>query len=740
MAKGANKVDGALKAQLFSFVQKLTEDDTLPGLHIEPIQSSADPRVRTGRVNLNFRAVLFKLTGAEKESTYVYVGTWPHDEAIARAMTARLTINPVNGVMELLDAEPVIAPTPPPARRQLQPAEPVLVGEAVEATPLLVSQGRTREELVHQLGLDPAVADLALAAASASEIELLAEQAVTWQGLALLELISGYSVEEIKDRLQLGVAPSKPGQATDDDLIDALSRPAARLQFAYIEDDAELRRVIESGDFGAWRTFLHPEQRRYATASYKGPFRLSGGAGTGKTVVLVHRARHLASADPGARILLTTYTTTLADSLHTSLNALDPSAPIADRVGQTGIHVAGVDAVATRILRAASTDDLQHAVATVFGPRGGDILGTTSNDAWREVALSAAGGLETSIAHAAFLEAEYSMVVLPNRVHDREDYVRVRRPGRGVALNRAKRDAVWKAIEAYRAGAAVEGTTDWAEKAAVAAALLERTGPVVDHVLVDEGQDLTPSQWQFLRALAAHGSNDLFLAEDSHQRIYGQPVVLSRYGINIVGRARRLTLNYRTTAQNLAYAVGVLSGAQFVDVEGEAEDSSRYRSARSGPAPQLRAASSLTDELDQAHAVVHDWLTSHPDRPAEAVGILVRDRNKAAQVVTGLADRGIEARHVEGKSVPTGHPVVLTMHRAKGMEFERVLIFGASDRELPAAYLAKDMDAADRADFERRERSLLYVSATRARDELVILWDGQPSTLLPAPPPDPVAP
>ena len=120
-----------------------------------------------------------------------------------------------------------------------------------------------------------------------------------------------------------------------------------------------------------------------------------------------------------------------------------------------------------------------------------------------------------------------------------------------------------------------------------------------------------------------------------------------------------------------------------------------------------------------------------PAESAEAIGILVRDRSKSAQVVTGLSERGLDVRLVEGKVVPAGEPVVMTMHRAKGMEFEAVLILGASDRELPAAYLAKDLAEPDREDFLKRERSLLYVSATRARDELVILWDGRPSDLLP---------
>jgi hypothetical protein len=739
MTAGANKLDGAVRGLAFAFLSKLAEDDTLPGLHIEPILHVRDSRVRTGRVNDSFRAVLFKLAGTGEEPSYVYVGTWPHDEAIARAKAATLTINPVNGIPEITatpleEMAPADATEPQPEAVEAvepKPKAPVAIqtAEPSGAESLLGARGFSLDDLTLGLGLDEHVAQLALAATTSAELYEVAEQTeVIWQGLAIIELVAGYSIDEIKQRLDLDQPVDVPAKVTDDDILDALRKPAAQLQFAIIGDNEELKRVIDSGDFGAWRTFLHPEQRRYVTARYNGPFRLSGGAGTGKTVVLVHRARELSRQNPAAAILLTTYTTTLAESLRSMLKSLDPAATLAVSMGDPGIYVAGIDAVAARVLRNATDAQRDQAVTGVLGPRVGDLTNNPPSHVWRDVAQSAGGILEPGIANATFLQAEYEMVILPNRVKNRDDYFTVRRPGRGVMLNRAKRDAVWSAFESYRAAGAIAGALNWTERAEVAAALLEANGPLFAHVLVDEGQDLTPSHWKLLRALAFPGPNDLFLAEDSYQRIYGQHVVLSRYGITIVGRSRRLTLNYRTTAENLAYALGILSGADYVDAEGEAESTANYRSARTGPAPQLVAASSLTEELDTARGIVGEWSGRHA---AEAIGVLVRDRTKAAQVVTGLSERGLDVRLVEGKVVPPGEPVVMTMHRAKGMEFEAVLILGASDRDLPASYLAKDLAEPDREDFLKRERSLLYVSATRARDELVILWDGEPSGLLP---------
>lgn len=249
-------------------------------------------------------------------------------------------------------------------------------------------------------------------------------------------------------------------------------------------------------------------------------------------------------------------------------------------------------------------------------------------------------------------------------------------------------------------------------------------------MLVDEGQHLSPTQWQFLRTVVGEHADDLFTAEDSQQRIYGQRVVLGRYGIRIVGRSQRLTLNYRTTAQNLHFAVQVLAGEGFVDLEDEVADNTHYRSARRGPSPRRIAAESLSDELDRAADIVRAWLSE--GAVAETVGVLVRDNRQLAQVTRGLEERQVTVRAVQAESARAGHPLVLTMHRAKGMEFARVLIFDAGRSSIPASYLLRGLNDADREDLLRKERSLLYVAATRARDELVVMWSGEASPMLPS--------
>lgn len=719
MSKLASKLEPNLKKKAFSFLEKLAEDDTLPGLHIEPIKQSMDDRVRTGRVDDNFRAVLFKVNQGQS-SAYIFHGIWPHDKAIQVAQQTILKLNPVNGIAEIITVnEPVVQPT-------------VAQAKPVEAEPLLAAVGVSRNDLVNELGIDEAFADAALAVTSEDQLLALLERGVEWQGLAVLDLASGHTVAEVKEKYSLTKSASETDASEDERLIEGLKHPAAQITFAWIESNDELRRVIEGGDFGAWRVFLHPEQRKYASRSYNGPFRLSGGAGTGKTVVLLHRARWLAQQDPQARVLMTTFTKNLAEQLRSDMARLDADLMVGAELGAVGIQTVGIDAVASAVLKQAGGAIAQDA-EQVLGVATTNLTGRTGSKAWREAIESSGESLPEELRSEAFFSAEYASVVLPNLITDRQGYYKVKRPGRGVALARAKRAAVWDVIGTYRSRARIDGTVNFSEAATIAAAYCARVGTdtgqyLADHVLVDEGQDLSPAHWQLLRSLVGEHANDLFIAEDSHQRIYGQRLVLSNYGIKIVGRSRRLTLNYRTTAQNLDWAVQVLKGGEYVDLEDEAEKNSDYRSARSGPEPQLLPCASLTEELDTAADLINAWLAEGV--VPETIGILVRYANRRDLVASGLAERDVKVRAIDAGAVRPGLPVVLTMHRAKGTEFSRVLLFGVSEDAIPATMAQEQYSPEASGEALLRERSLLYVAATRARDELAISWSGSPSPFL----------
>jgi len=731
--KAMKKLDKSINDKVWAFIEKLSADHTAPGLHIEPIKSSVDPRVRTGRVDLNFRAVLFKIDAQlGNDPTFIYMGTWPHDEANKLAERSKLRVNPINGVLEGIigeldgeqDRKRYIAPPAP--RSELNRAVSILPTSYLGQTFSLT-------DLTERVGLDADLAQRALAAPDENTLVDIAAHAVGWQGSALLELATGAHIDTIREKLGFTDTPVDKSLDEDEQILKALEQPASKTQFTFVEDNKELRRVIEGGDFAAWRTFLHPEQRKYVEQDFNGAFRLSGGAGTGKTVVAIHRARRMAKADPTARIVLTTYNKTLAADLKAALKTLDPDLPVAQRLGEPGVYVDGIDALGYAVLN--QTGDIGAAAEAVLGYRTElSHQRTNSDKVWRDVAQSVSSGLDAKLATPGFLENEYVAVILASKVTTLEHYAKAARPGRGVRLTRPQRIAVWKLVEAYRRQSRMDGSLSFPEILALAAEQLRLRveagkGFLVDHVLVDEAQDLHATHWASLRHLVAEGPNDLFIAEDSHQRIYGQPVALSRLGIKIVGRARRLTLNYRTTAQNLHFAVSILSGAEYKDMEQNDESTSEYRSARLGPNPRLVECVDPAEELDKVAELIKSWIDEEEVDPA-TIAVLTRGQIDRSQFVRALGERSVEARALDNSPATTGHVQVLTMHRSKGMEFSRVILAGVDDANVPSKASMRSVPEEDQAEALLRERSLLYVAASRARDALVVTWSGRKSALL----------
>ena len=514
-------LDGSVRGKAYAFLAKLAENDTLPGLHIEPIVHAVDPRVRTGRVDQFWRAVLFKVQGQADEAMYVYLGVWPHDDAVEFAHAGAAPGQPGQRHRRAA-ARAMLRPSRPAGRREPSPRLPATRGE-----PLLVALGHTASDLVDELGLDPELVELAMEVhRPRTRCSTLAEVATGWQGVALIDLAPGRAIEQVREaaRHRRGATSRRSTTTRTPHSPRRCTHPAARLQFAFVEDDDELRRAIEDDDFaglarvpapGAARTPSAPGRGRSGSPAAPAPARPScccTGRGTSP------------EATPRPRILLTTFNKTLADALQRDLKVLDPTLPIADRLGDAGRPRARrrrggarrppgrtprSPAAVDRGARQPHQRDRQHHRRATRG-------GTRSR--------ATGPGLPADLRSPAFFQAEYATVVLPSRVTTLRG-VRQGAPTRSWRRRSTApaRAAVWKVVASYRLNAGIHGSIDFAEAAAIAAEVLDESGDrPFDHVLVDEGQDLGPTHWQFLRALVAEGPDDLFIAEDSHQRIYGQ--------------------------------------------------------------------------------------------------------------------------------------------------------------------------------------------------------------------------
>ncbi|NYH53905.1 superfamily I DNA/RNA helicase [Nocardiopsis arvandica] len=466
--------------------------------------------------------------------------------------------------------------------------------------------------------------------------------------------------------------------------------------------------------FDQWQLTLHPDQHRITETRYNGSAQVTGGPGTGKTVIALHRAAHLARRDAAVHpedtresVLLTTYNRTLAQSLAERLDQLLPEPGVRARV-----RVATIDSLARSVVQ----------THTSMAPRlvGRDELARR----WRAVAL--ADGLPFS---GRFLADEWEQVILAKGLELLPQYIRCERSGRVQHLAPEHRRQVWETVRRYVGAMRVEGLWSYPQLAAEAARVLDRGEPLFRHVVVDEAQDLHPAQWRMLRAAVPEGPDDLFVVGDPHQRVSDNRVSLASLGINVRGRSHRLRVSYRVTQEILDWSMPVLDRRAALGMDDNADTLAGYRSLLRGPAPVVRGCDNRAEELAALGDRVRMWLESGVN-PAE---IAVAGRNQ--WVVRGIA-KELEARGVPTAQLEGGGSAdavrVGTMHRLKGQEFRCVALVGVSDHLLPpkAAVEAADGDQVALEHAFQQERTLLFVACTRARDALYVSHVGRPSRLI----------
>ncbi len=491
-------------------------------------------------------------------------------------------------------------------------------------------------------------------------------------------------------------------------VVAALASEATRGRFAVVTEDADLSRMM-AAPLESWRVFLHPTQRALVERDHKGPVRVLGGAGTGKTVAALHRVRWLLRhrlTQPTDRILFTTFTANLAVDLSRTLDSLLPPA---DRAR---VDVRALSAFVSDLLRTARSPF----TVAFWGSREGRLEAL-----WNEaVAEHPVEGFSPT-----FLREEWTEVVQARRVDSRGAYLLASRAGRGRALKAAERKAIWDVMAAYRGRLEAASLRESEDAFADATALLQGGGLRLPYraVVVDEAQDLSTAAFRLLRAVVPPSANDLFIVGDGHQRIYGKRVTLSDAGIDIRGRGRNLRVNYRTTEEVRAAAVALLAGAPVDDLDGGEDNLRGYRSLMHGPPPLRHLAATFSAEVDH----LADWLRR---APAARSCVVVRTREQRDRYQRALEERGLRGTTLERAAAPAalGALSFATMHRVKGLEFDRVALVGLEEGVLPldAALRATDDPPLRRA-AEQRERALLYVAATRSRGEVLLSAAGRGS-------------
>lgn len=659
-AKSLDRLSTAEQKQVKITSLDLMLDPTGNGLQMHRIDAA--PGFWSARVNQDIRLILHK----DGERTLLaYVDH--HEEAYRWAERRKLVPHERTGALQFVE-------------RIDAPAEQLVYTEPAHGDPAPVADERPFAHLSDDQLLDVGVPRDWLGVVRAAEMASvdglfasLPEEAAE----ALYDVATGGSIETHI------AAQATPG-------ADPIAHPDAQRRFRVVDNLEELRAALDQ-PFERWTVFLHPVQRALAVRDWKGPARVSGSAGTGKTIVALHRAAHLAGQHAEARVLLTTFSKPLATALARKRDILTEADPtIRERITVRALDQAAIE------LHAAVFGQPNRATPAQ--------VRAAINDA-RKVGL---GGTHT----AAFLFEEWTELVDAWNVTDAEAYATLPRLGRQTRLGVHQREAAWSVFAFVRQRLSDRGVVTWPAIYGRITDWLKNGGALpFTHVVVDEAQDLSVAQVRFLAEIARQRPDALFLAGDIGQRIFHLPFSWARLGLDIRGRSHSLKVNYRTSHQIRAAADRLLPSA-ITDLDGIEEGRRGTVSIFDGPAPEIVLAKDADDEIRQVAA----FLRACRDEGlmAREIGVLVRSEGQLGRARKAVAAAGFDPRATDGVTIAI-------MHDAKGLEFRAVAVMACDDGVLPdPARLAAVGINGELEPVYETERHLLYVACTRARDRLIV--------------------
>lgn len=669
LSDSLTRLDAQSQAAAKQAVYDFMEDPTRPGLKKHRIDHAKDKGFWSIRVNQDVRAVVH-----EQGDTAVVCYVDHHDAAYRWAERRQLEVHPQTGAAQFVTID---------ERVEIKR----IIKEVEEEAPVFKKHDR---DYLLDLGVPPQWVDY-----------------VQTIGRSSLEKLIDLLPEEATERL-IDLADGRPvPRPLKVESRDPFAHPDAQRRFRKVASTTELKVALDF-PWEKWVVFLHPSQRGAVERTYVGPAKVTGGAGTGKTVVALHRAAQLVKANPNARVLLTTFSTTLASRLQQQAELL--------------VHGDGRQRLTITNLHKLARD-----IWVRINKRGLKILDAESLRRHVEHALSVSQPQGLS---ARFLRGEWEVVVQPNGIGTWDQYKAVQRTGRGTPLGVKQRKAVWEALQRVIESVSASGLMTWDRVCHDVATVASRSAAErFDHVVADEVQDFGLAELTLLRALVTPTKNDLFLCGDIGQRIFKGRSPWKAAGIDVRGRSAKLRLNYRTTEQIQRLADRFLAD-QLRDNDGETEERDTL-SLLTGPEPQVRGYPSVGDETEALAAWVLK-LQQEGFRPRD-IAVFARSENVLTERVQqtldsiGLAWSSLkDDEAITDSSVPIG-----TMHRAKGLEFKAVAVVGCDKGVVPNQLALKDVD--DPADIEsvkEQERSLLYVACSRARERLHVSFVGPPSEFI----------
>jgi hypothetical protein len=696
----ANKLDASSARKIWTAIERFQSDPDHPALNFHPVKSDPSGRLHTIRASDDLRVLV-----AREGGVHVVLDADHHDTLYERAERKRFIVNPNTGFIGLIN----------------------LGGD--EAAPSVETEFRRIERDDRPGVLDHWTdADLAEARFDADEIAML-RRCKTEDELGEADL------DDTAMLLAIELLELTPEQWRTPSM-DPTAEAEQRFRQAIVEHGAlsgisplftaEEIEKIASAPIEEWMIFLHPDQRTVVTRRYEGPARVRGSAGTGKTVVALHRAAALANRfageepESGYPILFTTFIKNLPRVLEHLYERLPDAVPGA-------VEFIHIDSLANRVCRDAG-------YVPPIDPNAID-------SAWA-TAFNRVVKAGTPLALAGFtrgyLRAEVTAVIKGRGVRSADEYLGMERTGRGTRLTEPMRRQVWELRTEWDAEMERRGTIDFVDVVVRGRDHARRaTAPRYRAAIVDEAQDLSLVGLQLVRALVngpdgRDRPDGLLLVGDGAQRIYPGGFTLRQAGVEVRGRTTVLRRNYRNRPEIAAAAMAV-AGDQPVEDLGEEYKRGEDAADSARPSGTLKPILVHCDGVEGESMYIAQRIRDLVSSGAITFGDVavcastnaqvgaVRERLESMKVPTQPLDKydGTESNKVK----------VGTHFRVKGLEFKLVFLPRLGEDDFPRRRLPGQ--SVEEYDEEvGRAVSQLFVAMTRARDALVLLASGSPSSAL----------
>ena len=583
-----SKLPRQIQGKVTEFINKFRINPKSSGINLEKLPS-IDKNIRSVRIDNTYRGIVVY---QEESSVYLLLWVDHHDEAYEWAKRKTCRVNSKTGTLQVFDVQNVE------------------VTEDTKTSTTSTIFGDLTNEVMIELGapqdLIPflkSILDKESFNANKDKLPSDVYENFSW-------IAEGFDPKEIIDMIKADTSDTEqeePEKAeplpVTEDFAVALKNAESKKSFVVIEGEEELRRIMAE-PLEKWRVFLHPTQRKIVKKNYNGSARVLGGAGTGKTVVAMHRAKYLASQiSDDERILFTTFTANLAEDIKSNLRKICSLEELQK------IEVINIDAWVMRFL-----SEVGFSAKIEYGDE--------IDKLWERAVVNSLSELDFPW---SFYKDEWNRVVIPQEALSLEKYVKAKRTGRGVRLDRKKRIEVWKVFDAYLSLMKEEQIRDINMAMYECSKLFTSSGTKnkYAHIIVDEGQDFSDNAYRLLRTIAGEEKpNDIFIVGDSHQRIYNNYSTLSKCGINVRGRSSILKINYRTTEETRKYAFALLNGISFDDLDDDVDLGDKCRSLVHGDAPVIKCFTDANEEL----SYINDCISDLQDRcvPMKNICIVAR--------------------------------------------------------------------------------------------------------------------